>query len=1001
MLRRSAVRIAGRAFPLSLGAAPCTQKAQGKLQDQEHQIADGESGKPIETKKSLVGKVIEEKTGMDFDRFTRSILLAQGSFDTFLQAEDEQKSKLLEQISGSEIYSEISRRVHERQRDEREKLQLLQAETVSIAVLEPAREKAIQQELEAKQQEENALTEKSSATAKAITWLRNIEDLKKEILSLTDEAVKLKTDIEAFAPQRIRLEQAIEAASLDGTYATLTALRKQQADDQLSLKKDAAALLELESSASKHAEALEAAEQLALESKEHLQTAAPLLRKIRFLDQKIAEQAKAVSDNATHCGEETAKIEMDRRLREKEREKLSEARKSRASAERYLEEHVQDEWLIAGLGAVQEQFANLLAKEREIASKESVLENAETDREAAAKTLAIGATYRLACEQKLESATKKLRQGKERLRELLGEKLLREYRTEKETLLREMAYIGKIEALEAHRAQLEDGKPCPLCGASEHPFAAGNVPIGDEIERRIASLGKRIDAAEAQDRIIEGLEEAQSAARKNLDDSERRETTAANDKNAAEKTLADLQNERTKLRGDFKALKLTVSQKLEPLGITEIPESGLASLLDTLQARLRRWQEKIRQKSEIEKQITAIESVMTRLDAMIETRDKSLTEKKENLQRLKKEQADALDERKALYGDKNPDDEESRLNEAISEAEEAEKNVRQRNSEVQRQLTAAKAHVDSLKKRLEQRTPDLKKAQTAFSSALKIAGFAAENHFLEAKMSNEERESLSSRAQELDTAQAELQAREKDRRKRLNTEIAREMSDKTLAALEAQCEKEKQTLKELRDSVAALAHKLRENTAAKARMKEKRSAIEAQQNECRRWENLHALIGAADGKKYRNFAQGLTFERMIGHANRQLRKMSDRYLLIRDQAKPLALNVIDNYQAGEIRATKNLSGGESFIVSLSLALGLSHMASKNVRVDSLFLDEGFGTLDEEALDTALETLASLQQEGKLIGVISHVAALKERIATQIQITPRGGGRSRISGPGCG
>jgi exonuclease SbcC len=117
--------------------------------------------------------------------------------------------------------------------------------------------------------------------------------------------------------------------------------------------------------------------------------------------------------------------------------------------------------------------------------------------------------------------------------------------------------------------------------------------------------------------------------------------------------------------------------------------------------------------------------------------------------------------------------------------------------------------------------------------------------------------------------------------------------------------------------------------------------------------------------------------------------------------KPLELNVIDNYQAGEIRSTKNLSGGEGFIVSLALALGLSQMASTNVRLDSSFLDEGFGSLDEEALETALDTLAELRQEGKLIGVISHVPALKERILTQIQVSPQSGGRSKISGPGCG
>lgn len=121
---------------------------------------------------------------------------------------------------------------------------------------------------------------------------------------------------------------------------------------------------------------------------------------------------------------------------------------------------------------------------------------------------------------------------------------------------------------------------------------------------------------------------------------------------------------------------------------------------------------------------------------------------------------------------------------------------------------------------------------------------------------------------------------------------------------------------------------------------------------------------------------------------------------MRDERKPLELNVVGNNQAGVIRSTKNLSGEESFIVSLSLALGLSHMAGRNVRVDSLFLEEGFGTLDEEALETALETLAGLQQDGKLIGIISHVEALKERISTQIVILSQTGGRSIISGPGC-
>ena len=976
------------------------KKAEGNLQDQEHQIVEAGTGKPIETKKSLVGGIIEEKTGMDFDRFTRSILLAQGGFDTFLKADVEQKSKILEQITGTEIYSEISRRVHERQSEERDKLNLLQAETSGIVILKPEQEKEIQDDLAAKQKQETELAGKSTETGKAITWLTTIEDLKKEILSLTDEADKLKTDTEAFKPERAKLEQAIKAATLDGTYATLTALRKQQTDDQTSLKTDESALPELETSANTQFETLKAAEQLTLKAKEELKTAAPLIQKIRSLDQKIAEQTKAVSEGADVCTKEAAKIETDKQAQVKEQEKRTEAKKILDTAEQYLKEHAQDEWLFSGLAGIEEQLGNLLARQKEITQKEADLKNADTAVTDAAKKLEAASKQCGLKKQELESAAKDLQQGKDALSQLLGDKLLREYRTEKETLLREMAFIRKIEELEDHRAKLEDGKPCPLCGSTEHPFAEGNVPVPDEIEQKIESLTKLISSAEDQEAAIKKLEDAQAAALKNLNDSEKREADAINDKKADEKTLAELKDALTKLRIGFEQLKLAVSGKLEPLGITEIPETEVAALLESLKSRLKAWQEQVKQKTDIEKQIAAIDSEVKRLDAVIDTQVKALAEKKETLERHKKELADGTEERKQLYGDKKPDDEDGRLNKAITDAEKAEKKARSLNSELQRKLTTAKTRVDSLKKSIDARLPELKKAETDFSAALIPAGFADEKAFLKARLSQEDRKSLSSRAKKLDDAGTALKAKQKDRERRLRTEMAKNLTDKTLEELKPQFKEFEESLKELRNAVAGLKHKLSENTAAKERIKEKQSAIEVQKKEYHRWEKLHGLIGSADGKKYRNFAQGLTFELMVSHANRQLEKMTDRYLLIRDEQQPLELNVVDNYQAGEIRSTRNLSGGESFIVSLTLALGLSKMASRKVRVDSLFLDEGFGTLDEEALETSLETLSGLQQDGKLIGIISHVSALKERISTQINITPVSGGRSSLSGPGC-
>ena len=156
----------------------------------------------------------------------------------------------------------------------------------------------------------------------------------------------------------------------------------------------------------------------------------------------------------------------------------------------------------------------------------------------------------------------------------------------------------------------------------------------------------------------------------------------------------------------------------------------------------------------------------------------------------------------------------------------------------------------------------------------------------------------------------------------------------------------------------------------------------------------------ADGLKYHNFAQELTFEIVIRSANRQLQKMTDRYFLVKDEDQPLALDVIDNYKAGKRFSAKNLSDGERFVVSLSLALGLSQMTSQKVKLDSIFLDEGFGSLDEEALDMVFSALTGLRREGKLIGIISNVEVLKERITTQIEVIPQGNGRSLIKAPGC-
>ena len=163
------------------------------------------------------------------------------------------------------------------------------------------------------------------------------------------------------------------------------------------------------------------------------------------------------------------------------------------------------------------------------------------------------------------------------------------------------------------------------------------------------------------------------------------------------------------------------------------------------------------------------------------------------------------------------------------------------------------------------------------------------------------------------------------------------------------------------------------------------------------WIKLNEMIGSADGNKFAKFAQGITLDQLINLANHHLTLLSTRYELQRSQEPKqlLEIEVIDSFQGDAIRPVRTLSGGESFIISLALALGLSELASQKIAIDSLFLDEGFGTLDEESLEVALNALNRLQSSGKMVGVISHVEALKDRIPLQIKVIPNGYGTSYL------
>lgn len=216
---------------------------------------------------------------------------------------------------------------------------------------------------------------------------------------------------------------------------------------------------------------------------------------------------------------------------------------------------------------------------------------------------------------------------------------------------------------------------------------------------------------------------------------------------------------------------------------------------------------------------------------------------------------------------------------------------------------------------------------------------------------------------------------------------ARELVLADLATLSQQVE-------ELRGQRAAAEHHRNADDAAQRLHAHEAEQLMQVEAAARRWQILDDLIGSADGKKFKTYAQQITLEALLAYANQHLDRLAPRYQL-RCGTEPMSLLVEDRDFGDELRSVYSLSGGESFLVSLGLALGLASLSAEKVQVESLFIDEGFGSLDAETLGSAMEALDRLQAEGRRIGVISHVHDMAERIGVQVRVEPVAPGRSRV------
>lgn len=975
------------------------KKADGNLQAPEHEIADDETGKILETRRTEVLKVVEEKTGMNFLRFTRSILIAQGGFAAFLQASTGERAPILEQITGTDIYCLISRKVFERQREEKSKFDQLTAEASGIIILSPEEEAQIRHELTIRQQEESIFSEKLADSNKALQWLNAIEALRSELSKINTEAAVISEKAEAFKPQREKLGMALQAAELDADYTSLTITRLQQSTDAESLKNAENTLPGITSIQNDHEKLLENAEKQTLELKKQFKEQQPLLQNVRSLDLRMTEKGKAVEAAVAECENFAAQIVANAAGQNKTVAAQKLAHGELEKILNYLTANAHDEALVSQYSAIAELVGSLQGLAVELQSRREDLEKEEKQAKKAIKDLtACDKEFRVCSEEVAVSRNELVKKGEE-LQKLLGDRKLPEYRLEYNHLIKEAGYIRTINDLSVHRRNLEDGKPCPLCGALEHPFAIGNIPELSENAKKSGEIAQLIEKAEGLESEIKDLQETEKKLEKKLTDSEKKQIQASLAREASEKSCTEKQALCDEVKRKNISSRESVLAKLHGYGINEIPDGDTASLLESLQTRLQAWQLQQAGRSEVEGRLNRLASELKSLEDLAASISANLVGKKAVLHDLQQDFVRMQAERLELFGSRSPDAEEMQLAKQIDNAEKCEKQARENFENAKIRVAEIKNQVRGLQESITKRAAELVSLERGFALNLDRKGFAGETAFVACRLPAEERRILAGQAQSLDEKKAEVTTRLLDRQTRLKTELELNLTTAGVEELQQLVAGNAGRLRVIGEELGGFKQKLADNQKAAELIMGRKALIDRQAVECGKWDRLNVLIGSKEGTKYQLFAQGLTFGIMVNHANQQLKKMTDRYLLTQDKDEPLDLKVVDNYQAGEVRSTRNLSGGESFIVSLALALGMADMSSCQVRVDSLFLDEGFGTLDDDALQTALETLAGLQHDGKLIGVISHVPALKERISTQITVQKGPGGRSTITGPG--
>ena len=975
----------------------------GKLQDVERSIAKEKPDSIICRKKTEINEEIIRITGMDFPRFTRSILLAQGAFDSFLKARDEEKSMLLEQITGTEIYSEISQTIYQRAKSEKEKKERLILLTNNTSLLPPEEIEKLKNRQETHNQELAAINQQLSQIRTFILWHNQMQELQEKIDTAKNRHKNFLEQKKASEEKAIQLIKAEKAEKLYPEYHALNLQEKEIQNAQASLTELEKNLPKQETQLKLLIQKIEEIHNNCQQEKINYEKLRPLFEEIKKLDielENINKNIQAQSTEIAQSEKEKQKIASDIQEIDK---KNAAIRQEQNELSNWFQTNTCLETLKQELSAIKNNLIHLdtiiesgKQTKNKIAEQEEELKLQKTNNAKQEQS-----QKELIADTKLKQKQQKQVTGQ--IETLLKENSLQELKTTLSFLEEKKFLLAQISALEEQRKTLREGEECPLCGSIHHPFMQKDtiIPSGNsDIDINIKQLKHQIEEIEKLKQEQDKIDLLLAENNKRLENIGQTIQDNARQIMNKEKLIQEFQKERNELLKQYNEERETLLQQVKPFNITEIIPNKSQDITEILEGHLKNFDMKNKQKQDIEQTLQENEKQQASLQTQLAVIQNNLTYKNGQLQTEKNTYSSIKRKREKDFAQKNPQTEEEKLLKSINELEEKKEKILQEKDKQNQEVTQSNEQIKHLQAFLAEKSKNVSMLKEEFLQKLQEQEFSDVEDFLKAQLSKEELQHLQHIFKELEQNIKLTQSKLAESEKELQT-----LKNKNLTAGSKQeLEEQEKNIREKQEAslveLGEIQGKLKQNQEIANTYNEKLQELKKQEHIQAKWDALNSLVGSADGKKFRQIAQAITFEQVLHYANMKLQLLQKRYLLIQDKNNLLNLNVLDNYQGGEIRAVQNLSGGESFIVSLSLALGLAQMASKNVRVDSLFLDEGFGTLDEENLDTALSTLASIQQEGKLIGIISHIPLLKERINTQINVIPEQGGRSILQGAGC-